>query len=154
MKKRSLFFRLAAVLLLVLIATAMFIIGRGHTVYIDNKTIEVEGETYKAFNRVNVFVNGERLAKLAAKERGKATNIGQNFTMTIEVIREKGGETETYENLQFKLPYSWDGIVINIPAYLNDLPQEAWMSEFIAAQTAKEEDTEEIVTDEFALGDF
>ena len=114
----------------------------------------VIGETYKAFNRVNVFVNGERLAKLAAKERGKATNIGQNFTMTIEVIREKGGETETYENLQFKLPYSWDGIVINIPAYLNDLPQEAWMSEFIAAQTAKEEDTEEIVTDEFALGDF
>ena len=152
--KRRLFFRLIAVLLLVVIAIAMFIVGRGHTVYVDNKTIEANGETYKAFNRVNVFVNGERLAKLAAKERGKATNIGQDFTMTIEVIREKGGETETYENLRFKLPYNWDGIVINIPAYLENLPHDIWMTEFVAAQTTKEEDTEEIVTDEFALGDF
>ena len=74
--------------------------------------------------------------------------------MTIEVIREKGGETETYENLRFKLPYNWDGIVINIPAYLENLPHDIWMTEFVAAQTTKEEDTEEIVTDEFALGDF
>ena len=58
--KRRLFFRLIAVLLLVVIAVAMFIVGRGHTVYVDNKTIEANGETYKAFNRVNVFVNGER----------------------------------------------------------------------------------------------
>ena len=152
--KRSLFFKLGAIAILVAIAAVMFVIGRGHTVYIDNKTLEYNGETYKAYNRVNVFVNGERLAKLAAKERGKSTNIGQTFKMTIEVIREKGGETETYEDLVFSLPYNWDGIVINVPGYLNDLPQDAWMTEFVAAQTQEAAEDEEIITDEFAIGDF
>ena len=134
----------------------MFIIGRGHTVYIDNKALDYEGETYKAFNRVNVYVNGERIGKLASRERGKSTNIGQSFTMTIEVTREKGNDPETYENLEFKLPYNWDGVVINVPGYLNNLPQEAWMTEFIS-QTTEAPAEEEVNTDEldeFALGDF
>ena len=152
--KRSLFFKLAAVAFLVAIAAVMFVIGRGHTVYVDNKTLEYNGETYKAYNRVNVYVNGERVGKLAAKERAKSVNIGQDFKMSIEVIREKGGETETYDDLNFKLPYSWDGIIINLPGYLNGLPQEAWMTEFIAAQTQESAADEEVVTDEFALGDF
>lgn len=152
--KRGLFFKLAAVAILVAIAAVMFVIGRGHTVYVDNKTLEYNGETYKAYNRVNVYVNGERIGKLAAKERAKSVNIGQDFKMTIEVIREKGGETETYEDLTFKLPYNLDGIIINVPGYLNDLPQEAWMTEFIAAQSQDNTADEEIVTDEFALGDF
>ena len=152
--KRGLFFKLAAIAVLVAIAAVMFVIGRGHTVYVDNKTLEYNGETYKAYNRVNVYVNGERVGKLAAKERAKSVNIGQHFKMTIEVIREKGGETETYEDLEFSLPYSWDGIIINVPGYLNDLPQEAWMTEFVAAQTQESAADEEIVTDEFALGDF
>lgn len=153
---RSIIFKAAALLILIVIAVVMFIIGRGHTVYIDNKTLDYEGETYKAFNRVNVYVNAERIGKLASRERGKSTNIGQSFTMTIEVTREKGNDPETYENLEFKLPYNWDGIVINVPGYLNNLPQEAWMTEFVSQTTeapAEEEDnTDEL--DEFALGDF
>ncbi|MBQ1402298.1 MAG: hypothetical protein IIY90_03240, partial [Oscillospiraceae bacterium] len=104
---RSIFFKAAALVILVAIAATMFVIGRGHTVYIDNKSIEYNGETYKAFNRVNVYVNGERVGKLSAKERAKSINIGQDFKMTIEVTKEKGGETETFEDLTFKLPYNW-----------------------------------------------
>ena len=46
-----------------------------------------------------------------------------------------------------------DGIILNLPALLNDLPEEAYLSEYVAVQTA-EADDEEIVTDEFAIGDF
>lgn len=151
---RSIAFKAAALVILVIIAVIMFIIGRGHTVYIDNKSVDYNGETYKAFNRVNVYVNGERLAKLGARERGKAVNIGQSFKMTIEVTREKGDEAETYEDLTFTLPYNWDGIVLNMPAYLNDLPEDVWMTEFIAQTTEAPADEEVLVTDEFEMGDF
>ncbi|MCR5090537.1 MAG: hypothetical protein K6C08_13630 [Oscillospiraceae bacterium] len=157
MKKQSargLMFKFGAILILVIIAAVMFVIGRGHTVYIDNKTLDYEGESCKAFNRVNVYVDGERIAKLGARERGKATNIGQSFTMTIEVTREKGGEAETLENISFDLPYSWDGIVINVPGYLEGLPQDVWMTEYVAQAKESAEPEEEIVTDEFGLGDF
>ena len=46
MKKRTLFFRLGAIAILLAIAAVMMVIGRGHTVYFDNKKLEVNGETY------------------------------------------------------------------------------------------------------------
>ena len=49
--RRQLLFRAGALLIVLLIAAAMFVIGRGHTVYFDNKTIEVNGQTYEAFQR-------------------------------------------------------------------------------------------------------
>ena len=36
MKKRTLFFRLGAIAILLAIAAVMMVIGRGHTVYFDN----------------------------------------------------------------------------------------------------------------------
>ena len=38
--RRAIIFRVGAILLLLIIAASMMVIGRGHTVYIDNKTIE------------------------------------------------------------------------------------------------------------------
>ena len=50
------------------------IIGRGHTVYIDNKSMEYNGQSYKSPYKVVVFVDGEQVAKLRDKERGMARN--------------------------------------------------------------------------------
>ena len=44
---RRLIFQLAAVVVLIVIAYAMTIVGRGHTVYFDNKKLEYNGETYR-----------------------------------------------------------------------------------------------------------
>ena len=45
-------------------AAAMMVIGRGHTVYFDNKTLEdYQGQTYKAFEKVVVTVKDEQVAK-------------------------------------------------------------------------------------------
>ena len=123
-------FRAVFVLLLLLLAGAMMVIGRGHTVYFDNRTIEYNGQTYSAPYRINVYIKGERIARLGARERGMTTNIGQNFGMALGVIREKGGE-EQFIEVQCKLPYNMDGIIINLPAYLAGLDEDAWLSEFI-----------------------
>lgn len=151
--KRTLLIRIGAILLLVAVAAVMFVIGRGHTVYIDNKTLEVGEESYTYMNKVVVRVNGEQIAKLAKRERGMATCIGQGFDMELTVTREKGGEEEIIP-IHLDLPYSMDGIIFNVPAYLAGLPADVYMTEFVqTVEPAKEED-EEIVTDEFTLGDI
>ena len=138
--KRKIVFSLLLVLVLAGIAAAMMVIGRGHTVYFDNKTVEdYNGQEYKSFEKVVVTVKGENVAKLAKRERGMATWIGQNFKMTLEITEKKGDEPRTQE-VSIKLPYSVDGIVVNLPAYLAGLPEEAWFSEFVPAVTEEPEE--------------
>ena len=147
--KRRLIVCIVSVLLLIAIATCMFWIGRGHTIYLDNKTTEYNGTEYPAYHRVEITVNGERVAKLSKKERGSATCMGQKFTCELEVTVNKGEDPVHYD-ITLDLPYSMDGIVVNIPAYLAQLPTEAWQSEFVAAVTEEETaDDEEVITDEF-----
>lgn len=156
-KTRSLLFRLGTVLILVGICVCMMIVGRGHTVYLDNKKIEVDGVEYAPPYKITVFVGGEQVAKLNARDRGMATCIGQNFEMTLKIMKEKGGE-ETTETYRLKLPYQLDGIVVNLPAYLAGLPEEAWMSEFVSLATETSAEDEELPggdeMDEFEMGDF
>ena len=140
MNKKSLLIRAAALAVVVAIAAAMMVIGRGHTLYFDNKTLEdYEGQEYKAFERVVVTVKDEEVAKLGKRERGMATWIGQNFKMTLEITEKKGDEPRI-EEISLELPYNMDGIIINLPAYLAGLPEEAWLSEFIPTPTEESDD--------------
>ena len=123
-KTRRILFSLLLVLILAVIAAVMMVIGRGHTVYFDNKTLEdYQGQEYKAFEKVVVTVKGEQVAKLNKRDRGMAIWIGQNFKMTLEITEKKGDEPRVQE-VSIKLPYSVDGIVVNLPAYLAGLPEE------------------------------
>ncbi len=130
----------------------MMVIGRGHTVYFENRGMEYGGESYQAPYKVTVNVKGEQAAKLYDKERGMTTWLGQNFKMDLVVVQEKGGAENAY-SVALKLPYSVDGIIVNLPALLAGLPQDAWFSEFVPTPSA-EEDEEEVNPDEFSGDDF
>ena len=147
--KKRFFIRLATVLVLIGIAVLMYFLGRGHTVYFDNKKLEYDGVTYDTPYKVEVYVGGERVAKLYDKERGSSICIGANFKMELKVTQEKGG-TETEETYSIKLPYDKDGLIVNLPGLMAGLPEDAWMSEFISTEEAQPED-EEVVTDEFSM---
>jgi hypothetical protein len=151
--KRRLLICLLSVAVLIVIAAAMMVIGRGHTIYVDNRSVEYNGQTYETPYKVTVYVKNEQIAKLYDSERGMSTWIGQNFKMTLEVMEEKGGD-EVLQTIQLNLPYSMDGIIVNIPAVLAGLPEEAWLTEFIPTPT-KEEDEEEVPGegDEFGMTD-
>ena len=136
---RRMFVRAGFVLALLLIAGVMMVIGRGHTVYFDNRTLDYNGETYPAPYQVVVYIKGKSIAKLKTRERGMQTAIGQDFGMALGVTREKGGEEEIIECYQ-KLPYGMDGVIINLPGYLAGLPEEAYLTEFIAAPPAEDEE--------------
>ncbi len=151
MRARRWIIRIATVAVLIAIAAVMMVIGRGHTIYIDNKTVEYGGQSYKSYDKVVVSVKGQDAIKLYPRERGMAVWSGQNFKMDLLITGEDGQETPyTVNNLS--LPYNIDGIILNVPALMAGLPEEAWLSEFIPTPTAEEE--EEVEPDEFGTGDL
>ena len=56
MKNKSLIYKIVLVLVLVAICFIMIYIGRGHTLYFDNKAMDVNGITINPPYRVKVFV--------------------------------------------------------------------------------------------------
>ena len=151
--KRTTICRIIALAVILGIAAVMFVIGRGHTVYFDAKSIDYNGETLKPGYRTAIFVNDERVARLEDGDRGMATWIGQNFKMHVEVTQNKGDDPVMYD-FEIKLPYNLDGIVLNMPALLAGAPEDVYMSEFVSLAVESSPADEEINTDEFALGDI
>lgn len=142
--RRKIIFRAIALAVILAIAAVMFVIGRGHTVYFDNKTYEKDGQSIKAFEKVNVTVGGKKVAKLSARDRGMTDVMGQSITMVLEITDEKGGTPHAHK-VTLGIPYNMDGIILNLPAMMAGLPEEDYMSEFIIV--APVEDTEEETED-------
>ena len=78
-----------------------------------------------------------------------AKNIGQSFEMVLQIKQEKEAEPVSM-GVTMTLPYNMDGIVVNLPALLAGLPQDAYLSEFVSA-VPEEPVEEEVVTDEFGI---
>ena len=148
--KRRFVIRILAVCAVIGIAAWMMVIGRGHTVYFDNKAVDADGKTYDAYYQVQVFVDDESVCKLKEGDRGMYTVMGQDFKMVLHITPEKDAK-KVGSAVTLKLPYNMDGIIINIPALLGGAPEEVYQSEFI--QTVVEEDDEEvnISSDEFEM---
>ena len=152
--KRSWLIRIAFILVLVLVAVLMLRIGRGHTVYFDNRALDKDGQSVAAPYKITVYVNGEQISKLYDKERCMVTNIGDSLELTVEVMQQKGG-SETTETYKLTLPHSIDSVIINLPAYMAGLPEEAYLEEFIPAPSADMDDEEVPNTeDDMGLGDI
>ena len=127
--KRRLLFQILAVVLLVAIGYTMTIIGRGHTIYLDSKTLEYDGQTYKPAYKTVVYVDGQQVAKLYDKERGVAYNI--------------------------PVPRKMDNVIINLPGFLAGLPEEAYLSEFIPSPDEVAADETDVPSDDdFGMEDM
>ena len=152
MKSKSRFLpRLIAIAIVLAIAAVMFVIGRGHTVYFDNKELTADGQTYKAPYQIQVFVNDESVGKLKSGDRGSVSVMGQDFEMILHITPEKDAK-KVGSAVKLKLPYNMDGVILNLPALLGGAPEEVYMEEFIPA--APVDDDEEVVIDELdMLGD-
>ena len=145
--KKIWIYRGLALIVVIGIAAAMFVIGRGHTIYFDNKSAEVGGTTIDAPYSIEVYVKGEKAAKLKSGERGMADTMGQTFDMQLVVTKEKGG-TSSRVNVSLPIPYNMDGVILNLPVMLAGKGPEDYLTEFIPTPSAEEEADEEVVTDE------
>ena len=145
--KKIWIYRGLALIVVIGIAAAMFVIGRGHTIYFDNKSAEIGGTTIDAPYSIEVYVKGEKAAKLKSGERGMADTMGQTFDMQLVVTKEKGG-TSSRVNVSLPIPYNMDGVILNLPVMLAGKGPEDYLTEFIPTPSAEEEADEEVVTDE------
>ena len=75
--KRQLLFRIAAIVIILAVAAVMFVIGRGHTIYFDNKETSYNGQTVEAFYKVTVTTGEEKPSKLSKGDRGMTSIMGQ-----------------------------------------------------------------------------
>jgi len=148
--KRRLLFRLIAVVIILVIAAVMMVIGRGHTIYFDNKTLEANGETYKAPYQIQVFVNDESVGKLKEGDRGMVTTMGQDFSMVLHITPEKDAK-KVGSAVSLKIPYNMDGIVLNLPALLGGASEDVYQSEFIPTPVEEDDEEVNISSDEFEL---
>lgn len=140
MKTKRAFLRLAAILALIALGGAMMVIGRGHTIYLDNQPLEYGGAVCEAPWQVRAVADGEEAALLCPGERGMATCMGQTFRVTLAVTWQEGGPEERVD-LAVPLPYNVDEFILNLPACLAGLPREVWLREFVyAAPAAQTED--------------
>ena len=64
-----------------------------------------------------------------------------------------GSEEPRIEEIELTLPYNMDGIIINLPAYLAGLPEEAWLSEFIPAPEPEEPEEDLDIGEDMGLGE-
>ena len=128
--KRRLLFRAAAIVIVLAVAAVMFVIGRGHTVYFDNKETSYNGQAVEPFYKVVVTVGDQKPAKLSAGDRGMGEVMGQKLSMTVEITDSEGASPHAHK-VNMSVPYNMDGITINIPALMAGMPEEAYLSEFI-----------------------
>ena len=149
--KRILLIRILTVAVVLGIAAWMFVIGRGHTIYFDNKELTTEtGETFSPFYKVEVFVNDQSVAKLKEGDRGMVTTMGQKFKMVLHITPKKDGK-KVGSAVSLELPYSMDGIVLNLPALLNGADETVYLDEFIPTPVEEDADADVVVTDEFEM---
>jgi hypothetical protein len=125
----------------------MIYIGRGHTLYFDNKAMDVNGITINPPYRVKVFVKGKEVANLNDGDRGMAIWIGPKAHIELEVTKERG---VAKENIKYDvpLPRKYDGVVINLVGLLNNAAYDSYISEFIPLATVTSESEEEVVLDD------
>lgn len=146
---RRILFVAAFIAIIVGISVLCLIIGRGHSVYFDNKSLEATA--YESYSSVELYYQGEKVTSLGKAERAGINLTGQTCKVQFVVKKTKASTPETID-ATIKLPYDMDGIVINIPAYVEGGKPEEYLSEFVSLATViGTEDEEAPSTDEFGL---
>lgn len=136
---RTFWIRVAAVIVVILVAIVMYVIGKQHNVYVDNK----DQGSYKAFSFCEVTIDSQESLQLAKRDRDVFTVVNQGHKFTVEA----NGESRT---VKLNIPLQMKNVLINIPAFMAGAPQSEWMSEFIIETVAPAAD-ETVVTDDTAV---
>ncbi len=88
--KRRLVIRIALVALLVILCFGLYYIGKEHEVYIDNKTVAIDGKEYLEMDYIAVSFDGkdDDAVEYFAGDRDVVRLQGPNHTIKIAVMDE------------------------------------------------------------------
>lgn len=114
------FQRIAALCLITAFSVFLFYIGREHWIFIDNKTIEMEGESFRALKFVRVSVNDTSPIELMARDRDLVKVVGAlPIRLKVEVMDEYGEEVEKVVEKELRLEFVKD-VMLSMPLLAAD----------------------------------
>lgn len=125
---RRLWLRAAAVVLLILIGVLMFFIGRQHSILVDNKTIEIDGVTYKALDLCEVSIDGSAPEELVPRDRIQVNVMGQSHKLVVTYTDEFWEEKRV--EIRFRTPVPEEMMLMSIPAVANGLSVDKFLTHF------------------------
>ena len=125
----SFYVRLGVIVLVILLAVFLYNYGKQHTVYIDNRTIEIDGVSYKALDWAEVSVDGGESEEYSPRTRREATVMRQKHS--IHVLYEDEDFNQFEYDAEFSIPLNETYIVLSLPALVAGLPEEQYLSEFV-----------------------
>ena len=105
------FQRLVVLAALTALGIWLFYIGREHQIFLDNKNFE----NFKAFEQVNVSINGGEEIELMQRERNLAKVVGPKFEVEAKIFNDDG-EISNVVKRTVNLCFSKD-IMINLPVF-------------------------------------
>lgn len=115
-KKVLITIRIALILLYLGLGVLMFMLGRTHTILLDNK--DAKDGSYKAFSLLEAqFKGNEDVKELFPKDRVKTTVTGQHHTI---ILKFSDGREDFKSNIT--IPIFQDAILISLPALVEGKP--------------------------------
>ncbi len=125
----SFYVRLGLIVLVILLAVFLYHFGMQHTIYVDNRTIEIDGESYRALDWAMVSVDGSESQEYSPRTRREEVVMRQKHT--IHVVYEDDDFNEVEFDASFTLPVNEKQIVLSLPALLAGLDQSQYLTEFV-----------------------
>ena len=159
--KRRLVIRIALVVLLVLLCFGLYYIGKEHDVYVDNKTVTIDGREYQEIEYLALVVNGDEKDSVEyfAGDRDVLKLQGPNHTLKIIVMDEDTEEViktverklslgtipaimvsmpaiaEEAENIELPLPHLQQAWTQGRPSRNNGRNEKSWAARSICARS-------------------
>jgi len=109
--------RIVALCFIVAFSAFLFYIGREHQIFIDNKTIELENNSFRAPKFIRVSVNDASPIELMARDRDLLKVVGPSFRLKLEVMDEYGEQVEKVIEKEFRLDFTKD-VMLSVPLIL------------------------------------
>ncbi len=125
----SFYVRLGVIVIVVLLAVFLYHFGKQHTVYVDNRTIEIDGESYKALDWAEVSIDGRDSQEYSPRTRRE--EIVQRQKHTIHVIYEDEDFNQFEVEAEFSIPLNDTQVVLSLPALVAGLSEDQYITEFI-----------------------
>lgn len=121
--KKRLVIRLILLALLVVLCFLLYYYGKEHEILLDNKTVEINGQSYKAVEFVRITINedAEKPIELYGKERDVVKVSGPSHRIKVEIVDEDSDKVIKTEERDFNFG-KISSLMISIPAVAEKAP--------------------------------
>lgn len=148
---RTLMIRMGVLALILILSVVLFLVGKSHTVLVDNKAVTVGATEVAALKLVEVEVNKLGSLELTPRDRDKFDVTGQKHTVTVTYTDDRWEEHTIVRT--FKVPLMQDMVMIVVPALVAypEAAVDVWLENYeVPSYAVTMAESDEVVTDDLA----